>query len=427
MPFEPLLIGECFIQENHGTLKGLRAQMLIEILCRYINLNERDDALQILNAYLKEENNTMPLLLHYKAFLENKTPPENTDGKWDFISRIESANVLRYAIDKNPEDYSSLYHLGNFYAHKRRWEDALACWRKVKGNCKSLALRGEGVYWWKIKGDMEQASESYRQAAEHEDCGAKTLWEYDHLLDEKNDNETRVRLFEEHADLASSDKRLLLRKADALVSLGKAEEAMEILLKNSFPLCEGKILPRLLFEDACWQIAERHRENNDFDKALENMMKPMAYPENLGVGKPASNMEAEWFWRCGKLCQEKGNQEKANEFFKRGADPGNGIPIDFFPLKNLVWQHDSEMIELPVWINILFRADCLKELQMQDESEKTFSYARSFIEDKLKEERENEPELKVLKHLLDVLSGEKTESSWTPQKIPYTRFLQYET
>ncbi len=408
LPFEPLVFGEHFLQSGGKDLSSSRHQMLIETISRYINLKEYNDALTLIDAYLKNENATSSLLLYYKAFLEGTNPPEQILEDCNFISREESAKVLEYAISQKPDDYSVLCHLGNYYASKRRWNDALNCWRKVDGTYRSLALRGEGIYWWKAAGNHEKAAECYKQAAEY-NCGAKTLWEYDHLLEEIDDMKTRVELFEKHKDLIESDKRLLLRRAACLVKAESPEDALDILMNNSFPLCEGKILPRLLFEDACRQLGERHRESKNFEKVLMYFMAPLKYPENLGVGKPAANMESEWFWRCGRLYLENGKKKKAEEFFKKGADIGFGIPIDFFPLRNLVWQHGPEMIELPVWINILFRAACFKELGNMREFKSTVSFVCDFIKSKKLEKRENYTDIRILEKIYNCLFEEKVE------------------
>ena len=403
LPFEPLVYGECFLQRERKDLSQLRPQMLIEVISRYINLNEQDAAATILAAYFqKEKNGSTALLSYYKAFLEGTAPPEKVLEYYNFVSREESAKVLEYAVAQRSDDSYALYHLGNYCAAKRRWDDALNCWEKVTGAYKSLSLRGEGIYWWKAVRNHEQAAEYYKQATDR-DCGAKTLWEYDHLLEEMDDLKTRIKLFEKHETLVKADKRLLLRKAACFVKAEKPEDALEILMDNSFPLCEGKILPRLLFEDSCRQLGERYRKSKNFEKALEYFMKPLAYPENLGVGKPAANMEAEWFWRCGGLCSENGKKKEAEEFFRNGTCAGSGIPIDFFPLRNLVWQHGPEMIELPVWTNILFRAACSKELGNVDEFKNTASLVCDFIMAKKQEKRDDYSDIRTLERIYNSL------------------------
>jgi tetratricopeptide (TPR) repeat protein len=185
-PFEPFIYGETFLLKGNDILKDLRGQVLLEIVTRYMNLNQNKDALRILDTYLKTADSVLPLMWYYKAYLGKTDVPESLNGEWDFIFRNESENILKYALKKNPDDYPALYHLGNFYANKRRWQDALECWRKVKHyyDCKSLALRAEGVYWWKVNGNTPKAVECYKQAVNLENCGAKTVWEYDHLLEE---------------------------------------------------------------------------------------------------------------------------------------------------------------------------------------------------------------------------------------------------
>jgi len=429
IPFEPLIYGEKFFLENSGILKSLRFQMLIEILTSYVNINEYGDALKILNAYIAEGNEIKPLICYYKNYRENNEENEKTgpmpENSWDFIFRCESEKVMNTVLEKNPDDNNAIYHLGNFYAQKRRWNEALACWQKIEGECKSLALRGEGLYWWKITQNTTKAVECYAQAASLENCGAKTLWEYDHLLSETGNTDSRLRLFEKHKHTVSLDNRLLLRKADALISASMPDDALEILINNQFSLCEGKILPRLLYEEACWQVAERFRKEKKFDNALEYLMKPLEYPEHLGVGKPTANMEAEWYWRCGQLCIEKGDGERAEKFFRSGIKKGGEISIDFFPLRKLVWQHDDEMLDLNVLLNLIFRAECYKSLDMNSEYSNIISQLREFIATKTEgRARLKEPEIMIIAALIDPGCKLKTKDiNKIRMKIPHGRML----
>ena len=93
-------------------------------------------------------------------------------------------------------------------------------------------------------------------------------------------------------------------------------------------------------------MGEKSLREQNIDRALEYFMKPLEYPENLSVGKPAANMECEWYWRCGMLCKENGDDARAREFFGKGAEKGDSIDIDFFSLKKIIWQHDPPVEDL---------------------------------------------------------------------------------
>ncbi|MBN1445885.1 MAG: DUF5107 domain-containing protein [Candidatus Omnitrophica bacterium] len=372
-PFEPLSTGESFFAGRVDEINSLDFQILIEILCRYINLKEYSDALEIVSSFTARNKKMPALVRYYRAYLEQLCGREKdagkslnkgvkTAGEWDFIFRSESEEVLKYALKKKPVNAEILYHLGNFYAYKRRWDEAITYWRKIKGPLLSLSLRNEGLYRWKIIGETQKALPLYKKAASAENCGARTLWEYDRLLAETKAVSGRLGLIRRHGQKFNKDYRLLLRKAETLLAAGQPEEALEILEKNTFSLCEGKMFPRLLFEEACRQIGDKYKAKKNFKKALEYFMKPFEYPENLGVGKPAANMECEWYWRCGMPCKETGDNARAMDFFRKGTEPGNAIEIDFFPLKNLIWQHDPEIPEPAAERNETFRILCFKGL-----------------------------------------------------------------
>jgi len=369
-PFEPLAMGESFFN-GKDTILYFDCQIVIEILCRYINLKEYGDALEIVSFFAAKNRNMPALAWYYRAYLEQLCGRRKEAEKslrraaessceWDFIFRDESAEVLKYALSRKPGNSEILYHMGNYYARKRRWNEALGCWRKVKGSLSSFSLRNEGLYLWKIAGEAQKALPLYKKAASAENCGARTLWEYDKLLSEAGDTAGRMKLIKKHGRKFNNDYRLLLRKTDALLTAGQPEEALEILEKNIFSLCEGKLFPRLLFEEACRQIGEKYRREKNLKKALEYFMKPFDYPENLSVGKPAANMECEWYWLCGTVCKEAGDNARAREFFRKGTEKGHAIEIDFFPLKKLIWQHDSEIPDPAAKRNETFRSLCFK-------------------------------------------------------------------
>jgi len=377
-PFEPLAMGESFFAGKCEVTVPINSHVLIEILCRYINLKEYRDALEIVSSFTSGRKEMPALVWYYRAYIEQHCERQEdaeksmrkaakVSGEWDFVSGNESAEVLKYALGRKPGNSKILYHLGNYYAHKRRWNEALGCWRQVKGELKSLSLRNEGLYWWKTAGNRKKALKFYREAADRGNCGARTLWEYDTLLAESGNTSGRLELVREHSRIFDRDERLLLRKADSLLAAGKAEGALDIIENNTFHLCEGHSFPRVIYEGACRMLGERYRKKRNFEKALEYFSRPLEYPENLGVGKPAANMECEWYWRCGMVCREKGDNARAKDFFRRGSEKGDGIDIDSFPLKKLVWQHDTEVPNPRVQSNTFFRALCFKMLGRKTE------------------------------------------------------------
>ncbi|MCK5844490.1 MAG: hypothetical protein KAG97_07265, partial [Victivallales bacterium] len=339
--FEPLVIGEEYFAGETSDFSELRPQILLELLTRYMNLNLFDEALELIEAHSRLGNKTIPLISYYKAYLTNRIDTEDINGEWDFASRTESESVLKFAVNVKQNDSTALYHLGNLLASKRRWSEALDCWMKVEGEFKSLASRNIGLFHWKISEEISEALKNYQIAAGNNNVDPKTLWEFDKLLEGIPDSTTmRMELYKNNKHRFQSDNRLMIRRASALLAAGKPEETLEILRNNTFHLCEGKMYSRSIHINACLQISEKFARQKDYQIALSYAEQALDYPENLGVGKPAANLDSEIFVRCGELCEKTGNTAKAAEYFQKAAEPGGGIDIDFFPLRELEWRHD---------------------------------------------------------------------------------------
>ena len=300
----------------------------------------------------------------------------------------------------------------------------------MKGANLSYALRNQGVFYWKIKNEYKKAIKKYKEAVSVKSCGVKTIWEYDHILEEKGYSEERIRSLMENDEIVQKDPRLLLRLASALIASGYCEEAMKILKANKFPLCEGKVLPRLLYEEACCKLGDRYAKKGDIKKTLIYYQMPLKYPENLGVGKPSRNMEAEWWYRGGMHLKETGSSKEAKRFFRNGAKKGDGIEIEFFPLRNIIWEHEADTIDIYFWINEFFRVLCLKEVREVSKENKILRGIESFIDSKIAEGRKNEPEVSLIKALIFYIKNEKKKSvellnCLSNNEIPYSRIRSF--
>jgi len=328
----------------------------------------------VLDGYLKSDYPHIPLHFYYQAYLETLLGGDynardaflrakSADGPWDFPFRLETEKVLKRTVCEVPDDYNALYHLGNLLASKGRYEEAISCYERVKGDNSSMALRCRGLIYWQMLKKPELAIKIYAQAVAAGSCGAKTLCEYDQLLEEADLPKKRLDVLSQNKELAYKDKRLLLRMVSALVANEKCEEALNILRNNSFILCEGKVLPRLLFEASCRTLGEECLSHGDLDNALDYYKMPLEYLENLGVGKPSANMESEWWWRAGKILQSQGRIDEAKKYFQSGAEAGDDIGVDFFPLKEIVWEHGPASIDIRYLENESFQLLCATELE----------------------------------------------------------------
>ncbi|MFA7186217.1 MAG: hypothetical protein WC082_15055, partial [Victivallales bacterium] len=412
-PFEPLIAGEKYFRGEGCSARPLR---FLETVCSYIRLRLFNDASSLLKLYISENGKNLPPIFYYLAGYVEKELGQDKNAaamfskgaasktQWLFPAFPESAAALEAALAVNKNDDAASYHLGCFYAFKRRWEEAFDIWEKVSDErYKALALRCQGLYLWKIAAEPCVAVGKYENAVSMSGYGAKTVWEFDLLLAELGQSGERLNSLRKNDLPAAGDGRLLLRRAAALLAAGKYEETLDVLKRNTFHLCEGKTLPRIIFEDAVRNLGEKALQGKDRPAALEYFRMPLEYPENLGVGKPAENMEAEWYWRCGKILQEMEKPAEAAVYFAKGAEKGIFIELDFFPLKDLVWEHSEDLVDARYWINLIYRVLCMRETGDFSGSEQTLRRVEDFLKRKKVEKQENDPEIIKIEEALKTL------------------------
>jgi tetratricopeptide (TPR) repeat protein len=374
--FAPLVLGELIFSDNCKIVLENNPQIVLEIVCNYIRLRLFADALTILEKF----KINLPLGIYYSAWLNmqlgNKSEAATlltyaNEFNWqtDFVFRNESERILRYAVQENPADSNAIYHLGCLLAYKNRIDEALDLWQKVEGVNKTNALRNCGVHCWKYYKDKDTAIKNYQKSLENPNVGAKTLLEAEMLFEECGKNSERLQMFAERHQMVENDSRLKLACVKAYLANGRAEQAWEMLEDGNFSLCEGKMLSRTLYEHTSEALAEEALAKQDFDLAAEIFLRATKYPENIGIGKPSNNKEAEWFFKAGVAYSKSGNKEDALKCFRQGAQEGEFFDIDFFPLKNVLWESAWDRIDVRYWKNLIYRMHCLRSINEDREAQ----------------------------------------------------------
>jgi tetratricopeptide (TPR) repeat protein len=397
--FAPLALGEFILNEKCDVELKNNPQIIFEIICNYIQLDLFDDALSI----LEKTKINLPLSLYYSAWLNEQLgkhkqtvallkSASESDWQTDFVFRNESEKILTFAIQENPADSNALYHLGCLMAYKNRVEEALLLWQKVKGINQTNALRNCGLYYWKHKDDKKTAVEYYQQALIKKNVGEKTLVEAEMLLEECSKNTERLQMFSNREQMIENDSRLKLSYVKACLANNLPEQASEQLTNGNFSLCEGKMLSRSLYEQVCQALAEKALLKKDFILAAKMFLQATEYPENIGVGKPANNKEAEWFFKAGTAYDKAGNENAAVECFKQGALKGDFLDIDFFPLKNILQEAAWDKIDVRYWKNLIYRMHCFRYLNKNDETKKLSDKIKNYLAFLVSSRRENSDE-----------------------------------
>jgi tetratricopeptide (TPR) repeat protein len=402
--FAPLVLGELIFNGSCRNELKNSPQIMLEIVCNYIELNLFDDALFI----LESNKINLPLGIYYSAWLNEQLGHHQQAGKllkcaaasdWqtDFVFRNESEKILIFAIEEHPHDSNALYHLGCLKAYKNCIEEALFLWKQVKGVNQTNALRNCGLLYWKRKNDKDTAVKYYQQALKKTNIGEKTLVEAEMLFDECGRDVERLQLFSKREQMIENDSRLKLAYVKACLANQQPEQAWNLLKNGNFSLCEGKMLSRSLYEQTCQDLAAKALLKRDFTLAAKIFLQATEYPENIGIGKPSNNKEAEWFFKAGLAYNQAAQHSLAIKCFKRGAEKGKFLDIDFFPLKDILWESEWEKIDVRYWKNLLFRMLCMEQLERTSEAKKIKSKIKKYLTHLENTNRESLEEYRLLK------------------------------
>lgn len=349
----------------------------MERVCELTGIRHYADALAIMEA-IPDKDACAFYLMAWLARMARE--PRRSDGflgdarrtPWRacFAFRLEMEPALRNALDADGGDCVAAYQLGCLLASKARWTEAAPLWLGVgsRSELYSDSRRNLALWSWRVKGDMLEAASFFKDAIFNGRPSGRRILEAELFFEASGDIETRLKLFEGASALMESDSRVKLAFAKTLLAAGRAEEAHEILSKGNFRLCEGKMLSRRLYEDVCAALADASALKKDYASAAKLYLEAAEYPENIGIGKPSGNKDAQWLFKAGAMFRKLGDEAKAQACFANGSEKGDWLDIDFKPLKDWLWEAPHERIDVAYWRNVRYRARCLEELGRNDDA-----------------------------------------------------------
>ncbi|OHB73037.1 MAG: hypothetical protein A2Z25_06620 [Planctomycetes bacterium RBG_16_55_9] len=293
------------------------AEVLLEAVC--------------VQAVPESERNPLPLYyLAYFASLEDKPDQAEAYLKQavkahkDFVfpSRPEAIEVLKYAIQSNPDDAYAHLHLGNLYAHLSRVEEATAQWRRAGDLDASLsiAFRNLGLYAWAREDDLAESENLYRKAIAARPSDQTLYRDLADILLAGAKRPEAIKVLE-------STPSEGLRRADVIIMLAQAyydeqryTDAIDLLEATPyFVNWEGQSVTWDIFHKAHVERGQKRFEEKDFAGALHDFEAALTYPENIGVGRSNRPREAlAEYWR-GKALEALGRREEARAAWQKGA------------------------------------------------------------------------------------------------------------
>lgn len=360
-PLDPLLAAELRLAGDDEIT--LTATAMLAAAGTLAWLGDRDGALEVLGWEPATAPGQLPALVvaMASALAGQPTPHDLVWGEGFCHGRL-AIDVLQACLAIDAQDEPARYHLACALAAADGWDEAEVLWAAcTDGPWAPEANRNLGLAAWQIRGDREAAAAFYRQAVALE-CGPRTFVEQDRLLAELGRHDEREAPLRDALERFGHDGRIPLRLADALVALGRCEEALALLAATDFRVFEGGGEPQQVWRQAQLALAEADLAAGRPAEAAARFDRAASYPANLHVGAPAENRDAELRYRQAAACAAAGDDDAAREAYRLGAAPGRRLQHHGRPAREVL-PESGPLSVARGWVrNRLYRAACWQRL-----------------------------------------------------------------
>jgi tetratricopeptide (TPR) repeat protein len=243
-------------------------------------------------------------------------------NEYVFPYRMESLDVLRHAIERNPQDAHAHYYIGNqLFDHQPR--KAMQHWEKSRDIDDSFYIvhRNLGIAYENVETDYNKAILSYEKALDLEK-DPRLLYELDILYEKaQTPLSKRLALFEKNQQITVKRVDALARQVLVYMQAFKYDQAIDLLQKYHFYRWEGGEQVRRYYVDVHLLRGLKYLSSQDYEKALQDFKVAYEYPENLEEGRPEENERfAQIFYYIGLAYDKLDDENQARNFYQKAAD-----------------------------------------------------------------------------------------------------------
>lgn len=242
-----------------------------------------------------------------------------------FPSRLEEMIVLEEALRKDPHDAKAAYYLGNFYYDRRRYDEAIACWRQsvTADPTFSIPWRNLGIAEYNLRHNPEAALAAYMHAFEVNSADARLFYELDQLKKRMGfAPEDRLSALEARTDLIKQRDDLSIEYVTLLNLTGRPEHVLKLLSSRRFnPWEGGEGLVSGQYVEAQIALGRSAMDAADYRSAARHFQDARSYPDNLGEGKHLLTLERQLDYWEGLAAERSGNSGRAQELYRAAVEP----------------------------------------------------------------------------------------------------------
>ncbi len=267
---------------------------------------------------------------------------EAASPRYCFPARLEEMIVLESAIRRNPASAKARYYLGNLYYDKRRYEEAIRCWRRsaeLEGTF-SIPWRNLGIAEFNILRNSQAADSMYQRALAANGYDARLLYESDQLRKRAAlaAPEARLRMLDDRQHLVDRRDDLTVEYITLLNQCGRWQAALERLNARRFSPWEGgEGLVSAQYVHAHRALGRAALAENKFSEALEHFDTARTYPHNLGEGKHLLTLERDLDYLSGLAAQHLGDTKRARQYWTAAVAPLSHMSVhSYFQARALI-------------------------------------------------------------------------------------------
>ena len=243
-----------------------------------------------------------------------------------FPARLEEMIVLEDCLRRRPQSARACYYLGNLYYDKRRYEDAIGCWRRATelDAAFSIPFRNLGIAEFNILHNPQTANRMYASAFNANREDARVLFEWDQLQKRAAlaSPEERLRFLVKHRTLVDQRDDLSVEYITLLNLCGQWREALKQLRARRFSPWEGgEGLVSAQYVYAHRALGCAALEAGRAQEALNHFEAARHYPHNLGEGKHLLTLERDLDYLSGLAARDSGDGDLALRYWNAAAAP----------------------------------------------------------------------------------------------------------
>ncbi|HVZ84326.1 MAG TPA: DUF5107 domain-containing protein [Terracidiphilus sp.] len=312
-------------------------QTLLDVVYDLAWSGGAEEAAALLEASMQAERWDYPMLWYTLAWLttgaakkakaaEFAARGEAAPALYCFPARLEEMIVLEHIIALNSSSAKAQAYLGNLYYDKRRYDDAIRCWRRSVelDAAYSVSWRNLGIAEFNVLHNAQAAAHMYERAFAAHSGDARILYEWDQLKKRTGlaAPAERLRVLDEHPQLVARRDDLSVERITLLNQLGRWQEALAALGERRFSPWEGgEGLTSAQYVFAHRALGLSALEEGNPAVALEHFEAAREYPHNLGEGKHLLTLERDLDYFSGLAAQQMGNKKKAHGYWNAAAAP----------------------------------------------------------------------------------------------------------